>query len=70
MNSDEAVPKILDSASAKAEALDKVSYVDDEATFRFLFNEDAMATEKLAQGIRAFGADCVTLLNQLEARFK
>jgi transaldolase len=70
MNSDEAVPKILDATSAKAEALDKVSYVDDEATFRFLFNEDAMATEKLAQGIRAFGADCVTLLNQLEARFK
>lgn len=33
----------------------------DEATFRWLQNEDAMATEKLAQGIRAFAADQVKL---------
>ena len=29
----------------------------DEKTFRFMMNEDAMATEKLAEGIRAFWAD-------------
>jgi transaldolase len=29
----------------------------DEAGFRFALNEDAMATEKLAEGIRAFCAD-------------
>ena len=29
----------------------------DEKTFRFMLNEDAMATEKLAEGIRAFCAD-------------
>jgi len=29
----------------------------DEKTFRFMMNEDAMATEKLAEGIRAFCAD-------------
>jgi transaldolase len=29
----------------------------DEQTFRFMLNEDAMATEKLAEGIRAFCAD-------------
>jgi transaldolase len=29
----------------------------DEKSFRFLLNEDAMATEKLAEGIRAFCAD-------------
>lgn len=29
----------------------------DEKTFRFLLNEDAMATEKLSEGIRAFCAD-------------
>jgi transaldolase len=29
----------------------------DEAHFRFLLNEDAMASDKLAQGIRAFVAD-------------
>jgi len=29
----------------------------DEANFRWLHNEDAMATEKLAEGIRKFNAD-------------
>ena len=29
----------------------------DEKSFRWMLNEDAMATEKLAQGIRAFAAD-------------
>jgi transaldolase len=29
----------------------------DQASFRLALNEDAMATEKLAEGIRAFAAD-------------
>jgi transaldolase len=29
----------------------------DEALFRWMHNEDAMATEKLAEGIRVFDAD-------------
>jgi transaldolase len=33
----------------------------DEKRFRFLLNEDAMATEKLAEGIRQFCADAVKL---------
>jgi transaldolase len=33
----------------------------DEKTFRFLLNEDAMATEKTAEGIRKFAADIVRL---------
>ena len=33
----------------------------DESSFRFALNEDAMATEKLAEGIRAFAADTVKL---------
>jgi len=33
----------------------------DEMTFRFLLNEDAMATEKTAEGIRKFSADIVKL---------
>ena len=33
----------------------------DERNFRWLMNEDAMATEKLAQGIRAFAVDQVKL---------
>ena len=39
--------------------LEKISY--DEKSFRFDFNEDAMATEKTAQGIRSFSADIVKL---------
>jgi transaldolase len=39
--------------------LEKVSF--DEKSFRFAMNEDAMATEKTAQGIRAFSADIVKL---------
>ncbi|HWK60721.1 MAG TPA: transaldolase [Eoetvoesiella sp.] len=34
---------------------------DNEAAFRFNLNEDAMATEKLAEGIRVFVADAVKL---------
>ena len=33
----------------------------DEKAFRWLLNEDAMATEKLAEGIRKFAADSVKL---------
>lgn len=33
----------------------------DETRFRYLLNEDAMATEKLAEGIRAFAKDLGTL---------
>jgi transaldolase len=35
----------------------------DEKMFRWLLNEDAMATEKLAEGIRKFAADLVKLEN-------
>jgi transaldolase len=38
-----------------------------EAAFRFALNEDAMATEKLAEGIRQFVADTVKLEKLLEA---
>ena len=40
---------------AQSMAIDDVAA--DQATFRFLLNEDAMASDKLAQGIRAFVAD-------------
>jgi len=45
----------LDAAAARQLSLEPVRY--DEAGFRFALNEDAMATEKLAEGIRAFCAD-------------
>ena len=43
------------SADAASVEMEKLSV--DEKTFRFMLNEDAMATEKLAEGIRAFCAD-------------
>ena len=49
----------LNAAAAKGMDLPAVSY--DEAGFRFALNEDAMATEKLAEGIRAFAVDAVKL---------
>ena len=51
--------RALDAAQARALAIEPVSY--DEAAFRFAMNEDAMATEKLAEGIRAFVADTLKL---------
>lgn len=40
----------------------------DEAAFRWALNEDAMATEKLAEGIRAFAADQIRLETLLSER--
>lgn len=45
----------LNSQTAKEQALERVLY--DQPSFRFDLNEDAMATEKLAEGIRAFAVD-------------
>ena len=47
-------PVLADEAEIERLALD-------EKTFRFLLNEDAMATEKTAEGIRAFSADIVKM---------
>ena len=49
----------LDAAAAQGMDLPAVGY--DEASFRLALNEDAMATEKLAEGIRAFCSDAVKL---------
>ena len=57
--SDAAVPLALDTKAAKALDLPPVNY--DEAAFRFALNEDAMATDKLAEGIRGFVVDAVKL---------
>jgi len=57
--SQEPMQRMLDPEAARAMDLQPVNY--DEAGFRFALNEDAMATEKLAEGIRAFCADAVKL---------
>ena len=53
------LPRALDPQAAKAMELPAVNF--DEAGFRFALNEDAMATDKLAEGIRAFCVDTVKL---------
>ena len=53
------VAKKLDAAAAASADLKKVSF--DEKAFRFAMNEDALATEKTAEGIRLFSADIVKL---------
>ena len=53
------VPRRLDPEAARASAMGRESF--DEKGFRFAVNEDAMATEKLAEGIRAFVADGIRL---------
>jgi transaldolase len=57
--SDAPLVRALDAGAAQALDLAPVQY--DEAGFRLALNEDAMATEKLAEGIRAFAADAVKL---------
>ena len=49
----------LTEASAQDSDLEKIHL--DEKAFRFMSNEDAMATEKTAEGIRNFSADIVKL---------
>ncbi|EGD88085.1 transaldolase [Trichophyton rubrum D6] len=60
-NSNAAVPKKLDPAGAANLDIPKRSYLNDEALFRFDFNEEQMAVEKLREGISKFAADAVTL---------
>jgi transaldolase len=53
--SEQPLTKALDAQRAQAAEVQRIHY--DETQFRFAFNEDAMATEKLAEGIRAFASD-------------
>jgi transaldolase len=50
-----ALDRKLDPALAKASKEERIHL--DEKTFRWMHNEDAMATEKLAEGIRKFNSD-------------
>jgi transaldolase len=62
---DAAVQRALDPAQAEAASIERVHY--DEKKFRWALNEDAMATEKLAEGIRAFAVDAVKLEKLIQA---
>lgn len=53
------LPKKLDAAKSKTMDIPKIEMT--ESKFRWMLNEDAMATEKLAEGIRGFTKDIVKL---------
>jgi len=59
------LPRRLDPADAKVADVPRLEL--SESRFRWLLNEDAMATEKLAEGIRRFAVDAVKLERQLGA---
>jgi len=70
LNSTAPVPKKLDASAASALDLEKKSYIDDESYFRFDFNEDQMAVEKLREGISKFAADAEVLKDILKAKIE
>lgn len=70
-------PNLLDELANSQESVEQKLFNDQEsiaaesslteADFRWLMNEDAMATEKLSEGIRNFAIDQVNLEKQLSA---
>jgi transaldolase len=66
--SDAPVPKALDAKAAAGMDIERIEM--NEATFRWMLNEDAMATEKLAEGIRGFASDLDKLRSYLAQRME
>jgi len=60
------VTRKLDPEKAKTAKIDRLKM--DEKKFRWLLNENAMATEKLSEGIRKFAADIVKWKNSSPAK--
>ncbi|MBA7685278.1 Transaldolase [subsurface metagenome] len=63
----EKLERKLDPDRAKLLDLEEVSM--DEKIFRWMLNEDAMATEKLSEGIRRFHADLLKLADYIRAEY-
>jgi transaldolase len=60
------VPRRLDANLARTLSIERARF--DEKHFRFAVNDDAMATDKLAEGIRLFAADSIKLDALIEAQ--
>ena len=60
------VPKKLEASQAATSDVAKIDM--DEKTFRWMINEDPMATEKLSGGIRQFAADIVSLEKMIQEK--
>lgn len=56
--------RVLDATMARAQPVHALTY--NEAGFRYALNADALATEKLAEGIRNFAADAAQLDQLIE----
>jgi transaldolase len=63
--SDAPLQRALDPAAAQRAPVAAATY--NEASFRWALNDDAMASDKLAEGIRAFAADAVKLDSMIGA---
>jgi transaldolase len=66
--SSEPLPKKLDAEKAKSLPLEKIHL--DEKAFRYQLNEDAMASEKLSEGIRNFVKDIIKLETLIRQKLK
>lgn len=66
--SNDVVRKVLTVEAAKKSDLQKVSL--NEAEFRWLMNEDQMATDKLSEGIRKFAVDVRKLEKLLQEKIQ
>mmetsp|Transcript_7486 Transcript_7486/g.16561 ORF Transcript_7486/g.16561 Transcript_7486/m.16561 type:complete len:98 (-) Transcript_7486:183-476(-) len=64
--SEVAVPKKLEASQSALMEIEKIDM--DEKTFRWMMNQDPMATEKLADGIRNFAKDIVSLEEIVKAK--
>ena len=62
------LPRKLSPEIARDSKIEKIPL--DEKKFRWLLNENAMATEKTAEGIRLFNADAVKLEQFIAAKLK
>lgn len=69
-NSQDEVPKKLKAEDASSLDIPRKTYLNDEAAFRFDFNEDTMAVHKLSEGISKFAADAVTLKGILKEKIE
>lgn len=67
-SSNEKISVKLNEDAAMNSKVQKISM--NEKIFRWMLNEDQMATEKLSEGIRNFAADSRKLENMLRARIE
>ena len=69
-NSTDKVPQKLNASGAQSLDIERKTYLKDESLYRFDFNEEQMAVEKLREGISKFAADAVTLKEILKEKIQ